>query len=81
MTTEAKYTVWDMHPGRGKRKHIVSEETHSFPNPNGDRYLRAVGKKYEELMKQWNGQKWLSQFIFKPGKCRYEVAYEYLNRD
>ena len=77
-----KYTVRDMHPGRGRktRGQIVLEETYKFPNPNGERFLKAAGHKYSELMEQWNGPKWQSQFIFRRGGCRYEVQYEYLDR-
>jgi len=73
-----KYSVWDMHPGCGGRKQIVSEEMHVFPNPNGERYLKAAGCKYSELMEKWNGPKWLLQCGRKRG-CRYEVEYEYLD--
>ena len=73
-----KYAVWDMHPWRGGHKQIVSEETHVFPNPGGDLYLRAAGRKYSELMEKWNGPQWLMKVGRKRG-CRYEVEYEYLD--
>ena len=77
MTTEVKYTVWNVHPGRGHRPHIVAEETHSFPNPNNETCLKAAGKKYCELMTKWNGPKWEGQFIFNPRRVKYKVEYSY----
>ena len=76
-----RYHVWDVHPGCGGRKRIVSEETHVFPNPNGERFLKAAGRKYSELMAKWNGPTWERRFIFARGakRCRYEVQYEYLD--
>lgn len=74
-TTTIHFEVEDRHPGRGKKRQVVFQETLDFETdvPNAAIVPKA-GLHYLELMKKWNGKE-TAPHLFNGSKKRYEVRY------
>lgn len=73
-----RFEVLDLHPGRGKRRSCVYDETLAFQSPDPDpAIIPGAGKRYVELLKKWNGRGTALKCLC--GKNRYEVRFYRVN--
>lgn len=67
-----KFQVIDLHPGRGRKRGCVFEETLQFmQHAGGLAIIPGAGEHYVKLMRRFNGSAGKCML----GKCRYEVNY------